>query len=49
MKAYKKSGCQNVKFFLRGSEVSDDNLTIGSLGLGGSDRVIAMENGKKLL
>ncbi len=48
MKAYKKSGCRYVKFYFRGSELLDDNLTIGSLGLGEADRVIAMENGKTL-
>jgi hypothetical protein len=47
MKAYKKNGCRYVKFYLRGVEVSDDS-TIGSLGLTASDRIIAMENGRKL-
>jgi len=48
LKAYKKSGCRHVTFYLRGTAMTNDNATIGSLNITNSDIVIAMENGKTL-
>lgn len=45
---FKEKGCHSVHFYLRGSCIIDDRLTIESLSLGVNDTLIAMENGRKL-
>ncbi len=45
---YKKKGCRSVKFYLRGSPIEDEGvITFETLNILPTERVIAMENGRK--
>ena len=44
---YKKKGCKTVKFYLRKNYL-DTSATIDSLGILSDERILALENGRKI-
>lgn len=44
---YKKKGCKTVKFYLRKINL-DTSATIDSLGILSDERILALENGRKI-